>query len=63
MSYSPVCTSFLQQPTLAIYTCFLHSTSSSTVLREIKKKKIVAMLLPVAVNKSSVQNMKFTKKI
>ena len=39
MSYSPVCTSFLQQPTLAIYTCFLHSTSSSTVLREIKKKK------------------------
>ena len=48
MSCSPVCIFFLQPPTLAIYNCY-------TLLQ------VVAMSLLVAVNKSSVQSMKFTR--
>jgi len=45
--YNPVCI-FLQSPTLAIYNCY-------TLLQ------VVAMSLLVAVSKSSVQSMKFTR--
>jgi len=51
MSYSPVCI-FLQPPTLVIYSCLLFTFYS---------KYIVATLLLVAVNTSSVQSMKFTR--